>query len=72
MDRMKKLFKHPLKSKTNWAQVPFIALFLASFKYPEIRKAFCEKGDIILLVQVGLTIFARNYMSNLTFKRRKS
>lgn len=61
--------KSPLKSKTNWVQVPFIAALAGVFSIPGVEKMLCSNGKFVLAAQIILTLMARNLRSNIKLKR---
>ena len=60
--------KGPAKSKTNIIQVPAILLVTSSLLNEDVRKLFCENGDVILGIHIFLTIIMRNWKSNISIK----
>lgn len=63
--------KSPLKSKTNWAQLPFVGLLMAALAMPEFQRFLCEDGKIVMGVQIILTLIARNVGSNINIRSKK-
>lgn len=63
--------KSPLKSKTNWVQLPFVGLLMAAVSMPDVERLICQDGKLILGVQILLTLIARNLGSNIRMRGEK-
>jgi len=61
--------KSPFKSKTNLAQMPLGVLVLSSLLVPEVRQLLCQDGPVIIVIQLIVTLVARNYKSNISLKK---
>ena len=61
--------KHCLKCKTNWAQLPFVALVVAALAYPGVQEMVCKDGHFIMGAQICVTLLARNLWSNVRVRK---
>ena len=59
--------KRPWQSKTNLVQ---LAAVLAVLTIPEVRRFVCDDPRFAVGVQALLTIFARNWRSDIAVKRK--